>query len=264
MVREHPLPLTISFTHGRWSASWGITVLTVLAVLAFIDLGRWQWHRAQQKRALAIAFAADNSGGAGAGRSAPVALGPRATAALPRYALVSVHGHYDGEHQFLLDNISDAGQPGYEVLTPLRLEDGRSLIVNRGWLPLTASRRQLPDVTLPSAALDSLASLTVAGKLDALPVAGIALGHVPPASEGNWPRLTSFPTMNDLASALGHPLEAQQLLLNADEPFGYTRDWRPSGFGPERHVGYALQWWGFAGVALGLYAYLNWRRTPAT
>ena len=92
-------------------------MLTVLAVLAFIDLGRWQWHRAQQKRALAIAFAADNSGGAGAGRSAPVALGPRATAALPRYALVSVRGHYDGEHQFLLDNISDAGQPGYEVLT---------------------------------------------------------------------------------------------------------------------------------------------------
>ncbi len=48
-------------------------------------------------------------------------------------------------HQFLLDNMTHAGRAGYEVLTPLLLDDGRVLLVNRGWLPLPDGRRdELP------------------------------------------------------------------------------------------------------------------------
>jgi surfeit locus 1 family protein len=225
-----------------------MTALTLLAMLAFIDLGRWQWHRAQQKSALAAAFRAGESG--------VQALAGRSSAALPRYAQVRAQGRYDGEHQFLLDNMSHDGQPGYQVLTPLLLADGRTVRVNRGWVPLTASRRQLP-----LSAVDPSVNLTPAGKLDALPVAGIALGHVPPPAGPQWPKLTSFPTMTDLSAALGRPLEVQQLLLNPDEPLGYLRDWKPNtSFGPERHISYAVQWWGFALLALGLYGALNWHK----
>ena len=69
--------------------------------------------------------------------------------------------------------------------------------------------------------------------------------------------------MPDLASALGHPLASRQLLLNAGEPQGYVRDWHPGGIGPERHLSYAIQWWGFAALALVLYGYLNWRKSRA-
>ncbi len=242
------MALTLNFRRGRWSASWAMTALTLLAVIAFINLGRWQWHRAQYKSELAAAFRA--------GSAAVEPLAGRASATMPRYTQVRAQGRYDGEHQFLLDNMSHDGQPGYEVLTPLLLDDGRTLIVNRGWLPLTASRRQLPVI-----ALDFSVTLTPAGKLDALPVAGIALGHVPPAPGLQWPKLTSFPTMADLSAALGRPLETQQLLLNAGEPLGYLRDWRPNtSFGPERHISYAFQWWGFAALALGLYGALNWHK----
>jgi surfeit locus 1 family protein len=243
------LPLTLTFSRSRWSASWGVTILTLLAVVAFVDLGRWQWQRAQQKRALASAFAA--------GSETPSALGARAAAALPRYTQVSAQGHYDGSHQFLLDNMSHDGKAGYEVLTPLQLGDGRTLIVNRGWVPLTASRRQLPDV-----ALSHDGELSASGKLDELPVAGIALGHVPPTVGAPWPKLTSFPTMADLAAALGRPTEARQLLLNDGEADGYVRDWHPGGLSPERHMSYALQWWAFAGLALVLYGALNRVRAP--
>jgi surfeit locus 1 family protein len=244
------LPLTMHFGRRRWSATWPMTLLTLAAVLLFIDLGRWQWHRAEQKRELMQEFRA--------GAAAAAALGGRATEALPRYTQVRVRGRYDGAHQFLLDNISHDGRPGYEVLTPLRLDDGRTLIVNRGWLPLTASRAQLPDVRI-----DFDAMLTPAGRLDNLPVAGIALGHVAPAKDAPWPRLSSFPTMADLATALGVPLEARTLLLNADEPLGYLRDWQPPGFGPERHLSYAIQWWGFAALAVGLYGYMNTHKSAA-
>jgi surfeit locus 1 family protein len=232
---------------GRWSASWFMTVLTVAAVALFLQLGRWQWHRAEAKRELAAEFSA--------GDVAPQELGDRAAAALPRYTRVRVHGAYDAAHQFLLENLSHDGMPGYQVLTPLLLVDGRVLLVNRGWLPLTHSRHEPPSISI-----GTTGEVAPAGKLDALPVAGIALGRLPPAAQASWPKLTSFPTMADLSTALGTPLEAQQLLLNADEPEGYVRDWHVGGFGPERHIGYAVQWWCFAALALGLYARLNWRR----
>lgn len=224
-----------------------MTLLTLAAVALFVNLGRWQWHRAEQKRVLADEF--------GAGAQSVEELGARATSALPRYAQVRLQGRYDAEHQFLLDNISHNAQPGYEVLTPLQLTDGRTVIVNRGWVPLTASRRQLPDLRL-----DVATAQAPSGRLDDLPVAGIALGHVPPAPDTPWPKLTSFPTMADLSAALGQPLQSRQLLLNPGEPAGFVRDWRPTGVGPARHLSYAIQWWAFAALALLLYGYMNWHR----
>jgi surfeit locus 1 family protein len=218
-------------------------------MVLFILLGRWQWHRAAQSAALQSAFRL--------GSGPAVML--RGTATLPRYSRVSAAGRYDGDHQFLLDNMSHAGQPGYEVLTPLQLADGRTVIVNRGWIALGQSRRQLPDIALPAAAS---APLQASGRLDNLPVPGIALGHIPPAGSGPWPRLTSFPTMADLSVALGRPLVSRQLLLDERAPFGFVRDWQPPGMSPAQHLSYAIQWWSFAGLALILYALLNRRGRP--
>ncbi len=244
------MPLTFESGAFRWSASWPMTLLTVAGVVLFILLGRWQWHRARQSQALQAQFRA--------GTDALTDLDDHAVRALPRYARVGAHGRYDGAHQFLLDNISHGGYPGYEVLTPLTLADGRTLIVNRGWVPLSQSRQDLPDVALPPDPADRPAAPT--GRLDNLPVPGIALGHAPPAPGGTWPKLTSFPTMADLSAALGRPLEPRQLLLDAAAPLGYVRDWQPPGMSPAQHVSYAIQWWGFATVAAFLYARLNRRR----
>jgi len=242
------MPLALKFGQVRWSATWGMTLLTLAAVAAFIALGRWQWHRAAEKRALNEDFSS----------SAAVVsdLGGRAIGDFTRYAQIRVHGRYDGEHQFLLDNVSHRGQAGYEVLTPLLLDDGRMLIVNRGWLPLTHSRSELPYV-----GIDLPASIAVTGRADQLPVAAIALGHASPAPGPQWPKVTSFPRMEELSAALGSRLEPRLLLLNAAEPLGFARDWEPEGLGPARHVSYAVQWWSFAALALVLYGLLN--RRPA-
>lgn len=244
------LPLTVQWGRFHWSATGSMTLLTIIAVGIFISLGRWQWHRADEKRALAAQF--------GAARRAPTDLDQRSTAALPRYSHIRVLGRYDSGHQFLLDNRSHQGSPGYEVLTPFTFGDGRAILVNRGWVPLTRSRQQLPNIALPERAAPG----AVVGLLDNLPVAALSMGHVPPAVTGSWPKLTSFPTAADLSSALGRPLESRQLLLDADQPLGYLRDWRPTGLGPLQHLSYALQWWAFAALAVVLYGALN--RRPLT
>ncbi len=54
---------------------------------------------------------------------------------LPRFTRVEVAGGVRHGPQFLLDNISHDGSPGYEVLSVLTLADGAHLLVNRGWVP---------------------------------------------------------------------------------------------------------------------------------
>jgi surfeit locus 1 family protein len=228
-----------------------MTLLTATAVCVFIGLGRWQWHRADEKRSLAAQFSA--------GTSTAIEVGEQSTGSMPRYSHIRFVGHYDLAHQFLLDNISHDGYPGYEVLTPFVREQGSAIIVNRGWVPLTRSRAQLPDLALPA---PDTPPASVAGLIDNLPLAALAMGHVPPQPGSGWPKLTSFPTIADLSATLGRPLESRQLLLGADQPEGYVRDWRPSGFGPAQNLSYAFQWWAFAALAATLYAVLN-RRTAA-
>jgi surfeit locus 1 family protein len=251
--------LQVELGNHRWRAGAWMTLLACTGVLAFGLLGRWQWHRAAEKRALEAAFAAGSL-------QPPAALGARSSADLPRYAAVRVHGRYDGAHQFLLDNMGHSGATGYQVLTPLLLEDGRVLLVNRGWLPLPEGRRdRLPDLTLPPEIVARAADTGVPGRIELLPSAALSLGRVAPDPGPSWPKRTSFPTAAELAAALARPIEPRQLLLGAGEPGGYLRDWQPAGygFGPARHMAYALQWWGFAALTLFLYLFLNIeRRAP--
>ena len=53
------------------------------------------------------------------------------------------------------------------------------------------------------------------------------------------------------------------MLLDPGAPDGFERDWRPAlGFGPERHLGYAVQWFAFALVAVVMLIALNLRPAP--
>jgi len=240
--------LRVEFGDCRLVASWWISILTLAGVVLFTQLGRWQWHRAEEKRALAAAFvagAADFSSD----------LGNRSTSTLPRYTQLRLQGHFEPEHQFLLDNMTHAGRAGYQVLTPFRLGDGRLLLVNRGWLPLPGERRDL----LPDLSMNATGEINIGGRLDQLPASGLASGRAPPSLGGSWPKRTSFPSMAQLAAALGQDLEARQLLLAASEPQGFARDWQDESLGlpPERHVSYAVQWWGLGALSAFLYLFLN-------
>jgi surfeit locus 1 family protein len=172
-----------------------------------------------------------------------------------------VTGEWDAARQFLLDNRTRDGRAGYEVLTPLRLVDGRWLLVNRGWLPFEGRRDRLPEVATGLAP----GAVTLRGRLDDLPTAGLASGRAAPALEGTWPRVTSFPQTAELAASLAGGAEAPRLeprvlLLDASAPAGYRRDWRPFVKGPEQNISYAVQWWSFGVLLLVLFVKMNLKR----
>jgi surfeit locus 1 family protein len=228
--------------------AWGL-LLTTLALAAFISLGSWQLGRAREKQALADSFVAGS-------REILDATGLD-FAGLPRYQQVRLHGAYDASRQILLDNMpSSAGRPGYRVLTPLERSDGRGwVLVDRGWVPLGATREDLPDVAVDAGERE------VSGILDGLPVPGLRIGPAAAPEASDWPRVMLFPTEADVESALGVEVESRIVLLDPEAPGGFERAWRPAlGFGPERHLGYAVQWFAFAIVAVVIFIALNLRR----
>src|SRR4029077_20660428 len=104
----------------------------------------------------------------------------------------------DGAHQFLLDNRTWHGRAGYEVLTPLERAGAPALLVDRGWVPFPGVRARLPQVTLHAPA-----SVTLTGRLAALPSPGLARGRAAPDPRVPWPKVTSYPSVEQLATALG-------------------------------------------------------------
>src|SRR5262249_50742302 len=152
----------------------------------------------------------------------------------------------DGEHQVLLDNMTHAGQVGYRVLTPLTYGVDRTVLVDRGWIPMGPSRALVPDARV------SADARKVAGRLDELPRAGIHLAATP-APNSPWPKVLSYPTMQEIHAVLPRVLFPYILLLDADQPDGYVREWQPSTFPPSRHLGYAITWFALAATLLVIY-----------
>jgi len=231
--------------------AWSVAV-TALALVAFVSLGYWQLGRAHEKQALVDAFM-DLS-------VQTVDADGLDFDSLARYQHVRLHGAYDSTRQILLDNMpSSEGRPGYRVLTPLERADGRGwVLVDRGWVPLGASREDLPDVAV------GVRQREVSGVLDVLPIPGVRVGPAAAPGSTGWPRVLLFPTEADIETTLGIDVEPRIILLDAGAPDGFERKWRPAlGFGPERHLGYAIQWFAFALVAAVLFVALNLRRSGA-
>jgi surfeit locus 1 family protein len=242
----------VSFPIGsrRFAPSWSMTLLTIALCVLFVRLGNWQWDRGEHRQAEWDAFRR--------GADAPVALRTQSLSSFARFQRITVAGSWDAARQFLLDNRSHGGLPGYEVLTPLQLADGRVLLVDRGWVAFTGSRARLPQIQITGSGPVSLT-----GRLDNPPVGGLAFGRAAPTTDAVWPKVTSFPTLDELAGALGHAVQPWMLLLDPASPDGYVRDWQPPGLAPLRHWSYAIQWWGFAVTAVILWAVMAARR-PAT
>ena len=119
-----------------------------------------------------------------------------------------------------------------------------------------ASRSVLPNVSIDAD------ERSVRGRLDALPIPGVRVGDAATPGDLRWPRVLLFPRLEDVERVLGEEVATRILLLDADLPGGYERVWTPSiGFGPERHIGYALQWFALALTGAIAFVAMSLRRT---
>lgn len=227
------------------------SLATLCLLPLLLSLGMWQWHRADEKRALLQAQAQRLT-------SPVIALSDVPENPLPslRYQPLTVEGHYDTAHAFLLDNQISAGKAGYFVLTPFIPQNGgTAVLVNRGWLIADANRAVLPKLALEAR------PRVISGRLNAFPSVGITI-HGADIPSDAWPSVVQVANSTQLAKKLGYPLLPFQIELNATSTDGFKRDWQITTLLlPEQHIAYALQWFVLALTLTVLFLWSSFKKS---
>ncbi|TYT26698.1 SURF1 family protein [Luteimonas viscosa] len=227
-------------------AGWA---LALLAIAAFASLGRWQLARMHQKQAVLDAVAAT--------LEQRIAR-PLSAAADPDrardYDWAAGEGGFLPGPAVLLDNQQRDGRPGVRVYRLFQPVGAAPLLVELGWLPVP------PDRAMPQVA-PIRGVQRVQGLLAPPPSAGLA--DATPAATGHGDLLAIRLDGAALPARLGvEALPPRVLKLDPDLPLGHARDLDvlPNTLPPEKHLGYAVQWFGLALAVLATALILTFRR----
>lgn len=231
-------------------------ILSAVLVAGFISLGLWQWNKYATKTSLQSQLDETSHSALVAMPSLP------ANAESLRYRHVELHGEFDVTRQILIDNRVDAASErvGYHVVTPLRLAGSdMHVLVNRGWVPAAADRQILPHVLPPNG------TVTLTGIAVVPPSKFFTLASRQPMRPDTDTSTTWEPVWQNLDLArfveLTH-LQLQPVVVQLDPTtmHGFERSWTRPDDRAEKHLSYALQWFGFAASTVGIWLYLLLRR----
>ena len=230
--------------------------LAALAVfLLFLRLGFWQLDRAEEKLVLQAGYHNQIN-------AAPVNLGQavpyRNQADRMHWRRCMLDGRYDAHRTFLLDNQVYRGVAGYQVFSRFVLEDGASVLVDRGWAAAPETRNEAPQINTVAG------RLTLAGVAKPVPVTGIELApDVPENMSGNLVRVQRI-DLAQIAAQTGWTLLPYVVRLDPDAAGALVWNGTEPGFNRERHLGYAFQWFALAATVLVIYVVLYVKKRRAT
>ena len=230
-------------------------VAAVAAAALALSLGNWQLRRAQEKLALQTSWDLAEQQQPQAVTVADIdAIGEH----LPRR--VRMTGRFFYEHEVWLENRQMDGQAGFFLITPLRLEDGALVLVNRGFVRRDPRERtRLPPVARAPE------NVNVEGLAVAEPPRVLQLGENAPIDEGRpviWQNF-DFDEFERASGLRAARWVVQQAGGSAD---GLLRNWPRLSAGVDMHRGYALQWFALAALIAALTLFFGFRalrRRPA-
>ncbi len=225
--------------------------LALLGIALFIHLGVWQLARMHEKQALLAA--AHTVLVTRDARPLAIAADPRRARA---YDWSSAEGYFVAAPAVLLDNQQRQGRAGVRAYRVFQSTDAATapVLVELGWLSLPGDRR-LPVVPRIEG------TLHLAGLLAPPPSAGLARAIAAPQRDGTL--LATAVDLPMLRRTLHLPTLAPRVLkLDPAVPIGYPRDLDilPNTLPPERHLGYAVQWFGLALTVLATALLLTFRK----
>lgn len=227
------------FRQPRWI---GLVLLVLLSVVVCYFLARWQWSR-YEGRVQANSVQALNDSQA----AVPVAtLMTKSTTVddATNWRLVTARGKYDTAAEVYVRRRPLDNTMGFRVATPLVLDTGEVLVVNRGWLPAGSDSLVTPTAPAPPAG-----EVTVTGRIQ-----GSQQSPGPRPSDVPTGQVASLDT-NSFVDTTGKPVLPGYINLVSSDP-AQAAGLTPIPL-PERdtgpHLSYTLQWIAFAIVfVLGL------------
>jgi surfeit locus 1 family protein len=214
-----------------------------LLATGFVLLGLWQLDRHRERLA-------DSEIGQARLAEAPVPLsglleGDPQPGSL-RYRRVLVEGVFDPHSEVLVRSQVHLGSAGFHVVTPLVGEEGRAVLVNRGWVPLALDSVPVEEAPPPEG------SVIVEGWVE-LSRERPALGPEDPPTERL--QVVSRVDIVRIQTQVEVELVPVYVVMTGGGEGVLPEPVRPPVFddhGP--HLGYAIQWFGFA--LIGVVGYL--------
>jgi surfeit locus 1 family protein len=209
------------------------TLLTLVLFSILLNLGVWQLHRGAAKTSLQKDYTQRKQVWIDASRL-------NETTQDLRFYKIRLSGKFDNSHNILLDNKIVQHQIGYELYTPFYIiQNQKSIFVDRGFVPQGPSRQILPSIPFIEG------EQTIQGILTTPPSSGLKIG-AEETFKDVWPLRVSRMDINQLSTRLSHSFYAYVLTQN-------DSDLSVSTLKPERHQGYAFQWFALAATLLILY-----------
>lgn len=230
----------VSMQHLPRAGRWAIYIaLAVVFAIACAFLSNWQFTRNEQRSAQ-LALVAQNYDA----EAVPLAdVIPAGDALDPQeeWRPVVLTGTYLAEDELLARNRPHGGTSAFEVLVPFRLDDGRVLLVDRGWVP-PASDEPVPD-SVPAPPEGETSVIVRLRPGEALPSSGRS------APEGQVPTINLGLVADGISPAAGDALEqsAYGVMVSEDpEPATSPSALEAPSEDPGPHLSYAIQWILFA------------------
>jgi len=240
----------------------GLAVICLMMMfVVLIKLGLWQLARAEVKvvqietRQHTLSTLSDKL--------------PKSTEAHQHNAqLIRLNGHLDFSKTMLLDNKVVNGIVGYEVLVPFYLLEGSvatkeaSILINLGWIAGTGRRDQLPHLTQ----WPDIKELT--GYLH-IPSHNPFVDTVINVDEGikniRYPLVIPAVDFYQMTSKLNQVYYPGVIRLHEESDWGYNKQWQWNNkMTPDKHRGYAMQWFALAVTLLLLSSYFIWQLNRPT
>ncbi|WP_223214565.1 MULTISPECIES: SURF1 family cytochrome oxidase biogenesis protein [Microbacterium] len=221
---------------GRWAI---YIALAVVFAIACAFLSNWQFTR-NQERSAQLALVAENYD------ATPVPLADLIPAdgdfsPSDEWHPVILTGTYLADEQLLVRNRPHGGTSAFEVLVPFRLDDGRVVLVDRGWVP-PGQDQPLPDA-IPAPPSGETTVIVRLRPGEALPSSGRS------APEGQVPTINLRLVADTLPPTTGGALEQSAYgVMLAEDPAPATAPTalEPPSDDPGPHLSYAIQWILFA------------------
>lgn len=228
-----------------------LLLMTLTVAATCVRLGFWQLDRLEQRRSHNSVVSARLASPL---RPLDALLGVATPPQDLAYLRVEVTGTYDPDHEVTLYGRPLEGRPGDHVLTPLVIDDGTAVVVDRGWVPIRDGAQ--PGMTSPPSG-----PVTVRGFL----IEPEASTH--PEEGDPTPETVARLDLTLIGKGLPYDLAPVALQLTDQVPPQSSGLPVPA---PEPkldegpHLSYAVQWFSFAAIAVIGYVVLEVRERRRT
>lgn len=217
-------------------------IISLLIVMSCIRLGIWQLSRAEEKSALVaerklvegriydehqINFKHDTAN---------------------QFKTVRLTGRFLNDKVVFIDNQIYQHQAGYDVMMPFETVGHHVVWVNRGWLPGALERDMLPRTPIVKGE-QTIQALVIVPKKKAF-----RIGDVQDPQFPNRFQVADLPVLNQYFES---SLPNSVMILHENNPGSLTYHYVSVVVPPERHTGYAVQWFGLAIIWLIFSVYAN-------